>query len=111
METCPTCQRPFTALRRRCYFCTGRQRTGVTRPCVTCGTPVYAERNEVVRGEGLYCSTACKYATMRGRETRTGTTYIRKDGYRSVKVGVRQYKLEHRLKVRLNRPTRFDEFL
>ena len=34
---------------------------------------------------------------MRGVELVTGTSYIRKDGYVAVKVGVRKYELEHRL--------------
>jgi hypothetical protein len=72
---------------------------------------VYAEPGQVARGEGLYCTPTCKYAAMRGRETRPGTSYIRKDGYRAVKVGVRQYKLEHRMVVEasIGRPLRSDE--
>ena len=54
---------------------------------------------DVARRSGTFCSRVCKYAADSGRERMTGTTYIRKDGYRFVKVGVRQYKLEHRLVV------------
>jgi len=62
-------------------------------------------------GAGLYCSNPCKYVAMRGRETRSGTTHVRKDGYLSVKVGVRKYKLEHRIVMEavLGRPLRSDE--
>jgi hypothetical protein len=36
---------------------------------------------------------------MRGVELVQGTTYVNRAGYRVVKVGIRQYKLEHRLVV------------
>lgn len=98
MDTCPTCSRQLTALRRRCYFCTGRKRTGETRACERCGAETYVQRNQLVHGEGRYCSTACKYAAMNGRERVTGTTTIAR-GYRKVKTGVRRYEFEHRLVV------------
>lgn len=46
---------------------------------------------------GRYCSKGCKYEAMRGRELKPGGCYIREDGYIAVKVGIRQYELQHRL--------------
>lgn len=107
MDTCPTCSRPFTAQRRRCYFCTSRKRTGEIRACGRCGKDVYFQRNQLATGEGRYCSTACKYAAMRGRERVKGSTTITR-GYRKVKVGVRDYRFEHRLVVEASIGRRLD---
>lgn len=51
----------------------------------------------LVKGGGTYCSRTCKYRAWRGIELVTGTRSVRKDGYVSVKIGVRRYTLEHRL--------------
>jgi len=112
MDACPTCGLPFAVQRRRCYRChPSHQRRGEARKCLVCGADIYVQPNQVRHGEGRYCSVACKVAGTTGRETRPGGTYVRKDGYRIVKVGVRKYQLEHRLVVEadLGRPLRSDE--
>lgn len=108
---CPTCHRPITAQRQRCYYCTGRQRDGIERACESCGRSIYVQTNQLARGEGRFCSYACKHNAARGVERVTGSTYIRKDGYRVVKIGIRQRKLEHRLVVEsaIGRLLRTDE--
>lgn len=98
-DSCPICARPY-GQRRRCYYCQpARKRTGEERACVICGTLFHAPAWHLVRERrgGLYCSRACKHRAMTGRELVSGTTYVRKDGYRVVKVGVRRRKLEHRV--------------
>ena len=81
------------------------------RACAHCGGLIRVERNQMVRGEGKYCSRACKHAATRGVERVTGTTYIGNHGYRVVKTGVRQYRLEQRvvMEAHLGRPLRRDE--
>ncbi len=96
---CELCRRPLSAKRARCYFCTGRKRTGEERRCVVCGALLYVQRAELLVGGGLYCSTECKYTAMRGRERKPGGRYVTKTGYVAVKVGIRTYQLEHRLVV------------
>lgn len=48
---------------------------------------------------------------MTGIELVTGTIYVRKDGYRIIKLGIRQYQLEHRLvaEAAIGRPLLSDE--
>ncbi len=65
-----------------------------------CGIMFYVGGNaarDTVRKQGTYCSRACKNRALTGRERVQATSYVRKDGYRTIKVGIRQYKLEHRL--------------
>lgn len=102
MDTCPQCSRPFASKRRRCYFCTGRKRTGIEKPCAVCGKPFYVQANvaaDTERNSGTYCSWECRNAGIRGKEYRTkgDGTYVAATGYRVVKVGCRSRKLEHRL--------------
>ena len=104
---CPICKRPY-GKRKRCYWCSGRKRTGEQKPCPGCGKPVYRQpyMTTAGRNEGTFCSIACKAKTQRGTELVTGTKFVRKDGYVSVKIGIRKYELEHRLKMaeKLGRP-------
>lgn len=94
---CPECGRPY-GQRRRCHACQpGRKRTGVTQSCVGCGAAIYVQPNQATRGEGKYCSFACKGDALRGRELVAGTKHIRADGYVQIKTGVRKYNLEHRV--------------
>lgn len=97
-DVCPTCGKPY-GKRKRCYFCNGRPRTGETRACAVCGTAIYVQPAQAQSGEGIYCSTECKYQGMSGERV-TGSRYVRKDGYVAVKIGIRQYELEHRLVMR-----------
>jgi len=101
MATCPICHGPLGGRwGNRCYQCHpgGLPRTGTRSNCLICGASIYRQANEIRRpGAGRYCSRECRHAALRGVERVTGTTYIRKDGYRIVKVGVHQYRLEHRL--------------
>lgn len=74
-------------------------KTGETRRCLVCQTEFYTPGWQIktVKGGGMYCSNACKYDAMRGRELVSGTRAIRKDGYIEVKVGIHQRRLEHRV--------------
>jgi len=67
-------------------------RYGPERTCERCGA-----KYQGFASSQRYCSRACHYATATGTERRSGTRYIRKDGYVAVKVGVRAYRLEHQL--------------
>lgn len=66
MERCPKCDKPY-GKRKRCYYCTGKQRTGELRSCKTCGVGFYVQANQMVRGEGVYCSLPCKHKAWEGR--------------------------------------------
>lgn len=97
----------------RCYQCHpgGLPRTSEPRACETCGRLFTRQPNELARGEGRFCSRPCKHKAMAGVEKVSGTSYVRPDGYRAVKVGIRRYQLEHRLVVEaaIRRPLREDE--
>lgn len=41
-----------------------KKRRGSTTPCAVCGAPVYANRSERAKGQGVYCSRLC---SSRGR--------------------------------------------
>lgn len=69
---------------------------GTEKPCEVCGKPMYVQPNQLKRGEGKYCSRACKHRGIMGARI-NGTVYVRPDGYIAVKVGLRRYELEHRL--------------
>jgi hypothetical protein len=73
------------------------KRNGTEKACEVCGTMMYVQPNQISRGEGRFCSRACKHKSMQGVEKSTGTRSVRKDGYIVVKTGIRQYELEHRL--------------
>lgn len=78
----------------------GRKRTGENRLCEQCGSEFYVPRWHLEDGRsntGRFCSSACKHESMRGVELAVGTRYVRKDGYVSVKVGIRKRDLEHRI--------------
>jgi len=36
-----------------------KPRRGQTRACAVCGAPVYANKSELAKGQGVYCSRAC----------------------------------------------------
>lgn len=93
---CPTCGRPY-GQRKRCYYCNGRPRTGETRQCEQCGSPVYVQPNQEGR-EGRFCSIGCKAESQRGNRI-VGSKYTDLRGYVMVKVGLRMYTPEHRLVV------------
>lgn len=40
-------------------FLPTKPRRGETNPCEVCGTPVYRNKSQAVKGEGRYCSRAC----------------------------------------------------
>lgn len=75
----------------------GNRQRSIEQSCETCGASFVAEPNQVKRGHGRFCSYDCKYAADRGVEKVIGTRYVRPDGYVSIKVGIREYALEHRL--------------
>lgn len=79
--------------------------------CATCQRMMYVQPNQIRRGEGLYCSYACKYEAQRGKQKTFNTKYVRQDGYVAVKIGIRQYQLEHRLVIEkaLGRALKSDE--
>jgi predicted nucleic acid-binding Zn ribbon protein len=93
--SCPQCGRPY-GQSARCYSCNGKARTGRTVACAVCGREFYAAQWELRQGK-RHCSYECGNVAKRGRELVSGTRYVRKDGYAAVKIGVRQYQLEHRL--------------
>lgn len=93
---CPTCGRPY-GQRKRCYYCNGKPRTGETRQCEQCGSPIYVQPNQEGR-EGRFCSRECKATAQRGLRV-TETKYTDRRGYVMVKVGFRMYRPEHRLVV------------
>lgn len=97
----------------RCYQCHpgGLPRNSYTRTCERCGQSFTIQVAAARREAGRFCSRACAYTAARGVERVVGTTYVRKDGYRVVKIGVRRYALEHRLVVEaaIGRPLRSDE--
>jgi predicted nucleic acid-binding Zn ribbon protein len=64
--------------------------------CAVCGREFYAAQWELRQGK-RHCSYECGNVAKRGRELVSGTRYVRKDGYAAVKIGIRQYQLEHRL--------------
>jgi len=97
-DVCPSCGRPITAKRKRCYHCTSRPRKGLPRTCEECGARFTVLGSQLrIPGGGRFCSRACKYAHAKGRVRATGARYVRGDGYVAIKVGLRQYELEHRL--------------
>lgn len=51
------------------------------------------------QGPRRFCSRSCKNDAQRGQEIAPGGSYVRPDGYIAVKVGIRQYELQHRLVV------------
>lgn len=99
-SSCPTCLTPY-GVRRRCYQCApgGLAKNGEHRECLQCGGGFYVQMCQIERvaGGGKFCSQACKHTHAMGRELRPGGKYIRpSDGYVVVKVGIRDYQLEHR---------------
>lgn len=56
---CPTCGRPY-GQRKRCYFCTGKKKTGEVVKCAICGKKIYVQKNQLQRGEGKTCSWECR---------------------------------------------------
>lgn len=95
--TCPQCDRPY-GKRRRCYYCQpGRKRTGGTKSCEYCGEQIHQAAWEARASQKRFCSYECKYAANRGVEQVYGTRYVRRDGYVAIKIGIRQYELEHRI--------------
>jgi hypothetical protein len=72
-------------------------RAGEIRECAVCGTPKYFQPNQLRNGEGKYCSRECRHEGLRGTDRAVVTRYTRKDGYVTVRTGLRVWQLEHRL--------------
>lgn len=112
MDSCPLCARPYGKT-KRCYHCSpGRRRSRIERVCEACGLSFEVIPAQLkVRGGGRFCSRSCKHDAARGVERATGTRYVNQQGYVVVKVGVREYDLEHRLVMAemLGRPLETDE--
>lgn len=91
------CSTPY-GVRRRCYRCQpGRKKTGLDHLCEVCEKPVYVQPNQEGR-EGRFCSVACKAISQQGARI-IGSKYTDLSGYVMVKVGLREYRSEHRLVV------------
>lgn len=76
------------------------RRGSVDRICVTCGGTFSVQENQLRRysGGGTYCSRTCKHRGMLGVELGVNTVrYVRPDGYIALRVGIRKWKLEHRV--------------
>lgn len=113
---CPDCGRPY-GKRKRCYYCNGRPKTGETRVCAHCGCGFHVPAWKVARGEGRYCSVACKNASLRGRPLRSprrqmpdGTRRLAANGYIRLKQAG-EWVLEHRAVAEqmIGRPLRDNE--
>ena len=101
MKTCPNCNGQLAGRwKNRCYRCQpGRKRIGEQRTCKQCAREFYVPTHHLRRfaSAGRFCSRRCKHDYRRGREIVKETRYVRKDGYVAIKVGIREYELEHRL--------------
>lgn len=109
METCqvPDCKSPVTTKNLCSKHYQRQKRTGTveayggrlskTTTCGSCGQPIHIQPNQVARGEGKFCSVRCKVDSQTGVERVSDSKYARGDGYIAVKIGIRQYQLEHRL--------------
>ena len=88
---------------KRCYRCHpgGLKRNGEMRPCRQCGKEIYVQPNAAERGEGRFCSYACKNEAQRSKGP--GHRYRRPDGYIAIyypshpDAGANRFVLEHRL--------------
>src|SRR5207247_2092279 len=106
MDSCLECGRPY-GVRRRCYFCHGRSRTGEVRECAECGTPFYAPRAvllDVERKSGTYCSRECKNVGTAKKQIMPlaqRASYVNNQGYMMVPFssgrGGNRFRAEHRL--------------
>ena len=101
MALCSRCGSVKSAKRNRCYVCSpAKTKSGKTIMCVHCSAPFYVQRyqlNVVGNRKPKYCSNVCKNVALTGVEIVKGTRCVRKDGYVQVKVGIREYQLEHRI--------------
>lgn len=104
MTKCPQCGKRY-GKRRRCYFCNGRPKIGEDRECERCCKVFYvaAWQIEKFAGGGTYCSRRCTNAGLRGRKFRLAHPEIRRytalTGYVLVKVGIHEWRAEHRVKI------------
>jgi hypothetical protein len=110
MDACPVCQTPY-GIRKRCYKCSGRQKTGQWIPCQRegCGKQRYVQQNQLANEACRFCSTRCKKLAMKGvpfpnprrQPVPLGHRRKRPDGYIEVKVGRERassgYMVEHRV--------------
>jgi hypothetical protein len=110
MEACPSCGTAY-GKRRRCYTCTGKQKTGQWITCERegCGQRRYVQQNQVKNEACRFCSNRCKKLAQIGQPflgarlppVPMGHRRKRPDGYIEVKVGTgvspSGYQLEHRL--------------
>lgn len=100
MKQCPSCKRNLGGRwLNRCYYCQpGRKRSGKDQECEKCGKAFYVPNWEKKKqGPRRYCSQRCHHAAMRGRELVKGSRYVNQQGYVMVKVGIREWKAEHRI--------------
>lgn len=79
--------------------------------CVQCAAALSVEPNQIARGEGKFCSYKCKSAFHRGKERTTVDRYVAPSGYVMVRVGIKKWRLEHRVVMEavLGRSLRNDE--
>lgn len=102
MALCSRCGSDLSGRwKNRCYVCyPGKDRSGKTVECLQCGESFYAQRHQlksIGNRKPKYCSRKCKHLAHTGVELVHGTRHVRKDGYVQIKVGIREYQLEHRL--------------
>lgn len=101
MALCSRCGSVKSAKRNRCYACSpAKTKSGKNIRCLHCSSPFYVQLhqlNAVGNRKPKYCSNACKNAALTGVEIVKDTRCVRKDGYVQIKIGVREYQLEHRL--------------
>ena len=66
-ERCSICKRPF-GKRKRCYYCTSKERTGELLNCKECGGQFYAQKNQLNASperRPIFCSLKCKHEALK----------------------------------------------
>lgn len=116
MESCPQCGRPY-GQRKRCYYCHGKPSTAQPVMCKVCGREYKVQPNQKVRGEGVYCSIACKakWQSSNPKPLSVRPSYVNRQGYVMIPIasgrGKVGYRGEHRIvaEAMLARPLRSTE--